>query len=129
MESCIGFPRGLRVDSNFLCFDQKVKESCFCNISWIKGCKLLPILFFFLVGGGLSFLFNFNKPKKEGRVLGILIIGYMSSHDKGLLDGLFMFKESEKDLIYSISKSLDLCRSMTRDCSRVFLCLWSRKKT
>ena len=85
---------------------------------------LFPILFLVV-----SLLFSFNNPKKVGRALGVQVIGFMSRRDKVLLHGLFMFKESRKNLIHYVSKSLDLCRAVTRDCLMVFLCLRSCKRT
>ena len=71
---------------------------------------MFPVLFL-----EVSFSFRFNKPEKDGRVLDIQVARFMSSYDKGLLDDLFVFKDLEKNLMHSVSKSLDLCRVTTRD--------------
>jgi hypothetical protein len=111
------------VDSNF-CSLFKGTKSCFYKNLKREGVKFFPILFL-----GVFLSFNFDDPEKDRRILGVQVIGFMSSRDKVLLDDLFMFKELEKNLTHFISKLLDLCRVATRGCSMVFSCLRSQKRT
>ena len=112
------------MDSNFFCSVQRKQSRVYAR--FCEGKDLSCFHFSFL---GVSFSFNFNEPKKEGRVLGIQVVGFMSSHDKGSLDGIFVFKESKKNLIHSVSELLDLCLATTRDFLMVFSCLRSQEIT
>ena len=87
------------MDSNFLCSIQSRQSHVFAIF---RGGKDVSCFHFSLFG--VSFSFSFNDPEKEGRVLGIQITIFMSIPNKRSLDGLFMFKESENNLIHSISK-------------------------
>ena len=91
------------MDSNFLCSIQRRRSRdfvIFCGGQYVS-------CFQFSFSLEVSFLFSFNGPEKDGRVLNIQVTVYMSSHDKRSLDGLFMLKELEKNLIHSVSKSPD----------------------
>ena len=98
------------MDSNFLCSSQRRRSHAFARFH--GGKDLSCFQFSFL---GVSFSFNFTDPEKEGRVLSIQVVGFMSTRDKGSFDIFLMFKESEKNLIHSVSKLLDFSSSCNKD--------------
>ena len=70
--------------------------------------------FLFSFFGGCPFHTTLTSLKMEKRMFGFHVARFMSIHNKGFLNRLSVFKELENNLIHSISKSLDLCLSMTR---------------
>ena len=67
--------------------------------------QIVPLFYFF----GVSFSFSFNETKNDKRILDVQVDFFISIRDEGMLHDFYLFKESEKNLRHSISKSLDLC--------------------
>ena len=109
----------MRIDSNLLCSVQRRQSHSFSIFHGVKDLSCFQFSFF-----GVLFSSSFNESKKEGRVLGIEVTRFMSSHDKGVLDGLFVFKESEKNLIHSISELLDFLSSRNKGYLGVSFQFW-----